>query len=349
MLTVNTTSSVVEPQAGWLALVTVNRSVTVPVPLTLTAVVALPGLRMFAVAEPVEPTTLHCGAPPEADPLTLNAVGLLIKHAVKSVPALAVGAGLSVTLAELLALHPTDPFWPGALTETDSTVVPPPPAVQVTVRDVCPLVIVPLVIVQLYPAPCPASGTDDVLPVETAHTVAGAVIVAETALLTAKTTSSLDVPQPALLLAVKRNVTEPIPATLTEVLALFWLARLAAAVPVEPTTVQAGEAGTPLAMVPLTVNAVAPLPVEQTVWSTPALAVGRALVVKTTSSAADPQPPVPVTVNRNVTVPAPVTLTIVLALAGLATDAAAEPVEPMTLQPGVPPETVPVRLKATVP
>jgi len=82
VLTVNTTSSVVEPQAGWLALVTVNRSVTVPVPLTLTAVVVLPGFKMLAVAEPVEPTTLHCEAPPEADPLTVNAVGLLMKQAV---------------------------------------------------------------------------------------------------------------------------------------------------------------------------------------------------------------------------------------------------------------------------
>lgn len=349
MLTVNTTSSVVEPQAGWLVLVTVNRSVTVPVPLTLTDVVALPGFRMLAVAEPVEPTTLHCGVPPEADPLTVKTVGSLMRQAVKSVPALAVGAGLSVTVEELLALHPTDPFWPGALTVTDNKVVPLLPAVQVTVRDVCPLVIVPLVIVQLYPAPCPASGTEDVLPVEAAHTVAGAVMVAEMALLTLNTTSSLAVPQPALLFAVKRNVTEPIPATLTEVLALFWLARLAAAVPVEPTTVHAGEAATPLVIVPLTVNAVAPLPVEQTVWSIPALAVGSALVVSTTSSEAEPQPFVPVTVNRNVTVPAPAIFTVVFALPGLTIEAAAEPVEPMTLQPGVPPETVPVRLNATVP
>lgn len=59
------------------------------------------------------------------------------------------------------------------------------------------------------------------LPVEAAQTVAGAVIAAEIALLVLSTTSSLAVPQPELLLAVKRKVTEPIPATLTEVLALF--------------------------------------------------------------------------------------------------------------------------------
>lgn len=144
MLTDNTTSSVVEPQEGWLVLVTVKRKVTVPVPLTLTEVTAVPGLRMLATADPVEPTTLHCGVPPEAEPFTVNTVGSPMRQADKSAPALAVAAGLSVTLAELLALQP-----PGALTETDNTVVPLSPAVQVTVREVCPLMIVPLVIVQL--------------------------------------------------------------------------------------------------------------------------------------------------------------------------------------------------------
>jgi hypothetical protein len=71
----------------------------------------------------------------------------------------------------------------------------------------------------LYAAPAPASGTEAVLPVELAQTVAGAVTVAEIALLTDRTTSSLAVPQ--LLLAVNRKVTDPIPERLAEVFALF--------------------------------------------------------------------------------------------------------------------------------
>jgi hypothetical protein len=188
----------------------------VPVPFTLTAVVELLGLTMLADAEPVEPTTLHCEVPPEAEPVTVTTVGSFVRQAVLSAPALASGASISETLVVLLALHP-----PGALTETDSVVEPLPPAVQVTVREVCPLVIVPLLIVQLYPALAPASGTEEVLPVELAQTVAGAVIVAEIALPTDSTTSSLAVPQLVLLLAVNRNVTDPVPATLTVVFALF--------------------------------------------------------------------------------------------------------------------------------
>lgn len=140
-MTVRTTSSVTEPQE---LLVTVNRKVTVPVPLTLTEVVVLDGLTMLAEAEPVEPATLHCEVPPEAEPLTVIMVGSLVRQAVLSAPAFANGAAVNATFVELLALHP-----PGALTETDSVVEPLPPAVQVTVRVFCPPVIVPLLIVQL--------------------------------------------------------------------------------------------------------------------------------------------------------------------------------------------------------
>lgn len=175
------------------------------------------------------------------------------------------------------------------------------------------------------------------------------LIVAEIALLTVMTTSSLAVPHPKLLLAVNRKVTDPIPETLTEVLALFWLARLAATEPVELTTVHAGEPATPLDTVPLRLKLVAPLPVWQSVWSTPALAVGKGFVVSTTLSEAEPQPLVPVTARRNVTDPAPVKLTAVLALFGLTIEAEADPVEPTTLQLGEPPETDPVRLNAAAP
>lgn len=144
VLTVRTTSSVVEPQE---ALVTVNRKVTVPKPLTLTEVVGLVGLTMLAEADPVEPTTLHCEVPPVAEPLTVTTVGLLVRQVVLSAPAFASGASVNAMLVVLLALHP-----PGALTETDKVVEPLPPAVQVIVRVFCPLVIVPLLIVQLYPA-----------------------------------------------------------------------------------------------------------------------------------------------------------------------------------------------------
>jgi hypothetical protein len=79
------------------------------------------------------------------------------------------------------------------------------------------------------------------------------------------------------------------------------------------------------------------------------LAVGNAFAVRITLSLAEPQPFVPVTLNRRVTVPDPVTLTAVFALDGLTIAAEAEPVEPTTLQPGVPPETEPVKLNPTVP
>lgn len=96
------------------------------------------------------------------------------------------------------------------------------------------------------------------LPVELAQTFAEAVIVAETELLTERTTSSLAVPQPALLLVVSRKVTVPVPLTLTAVLALAGLTIAAEAEPVEPTTAQAGDASAPFDTEPLTLNAVVP-------------------------------------------------------------------------------------------
>ena len=50
------------------------------------------------------------------------------------------------------------------------------PAVHVICLVLFPPVIVPFVTFQLYVAPTPASGTEAVLPVDPAHTAAGAVI-----------------------------------------------------------------------------------------------------------------------------------------------------------------------------
>lgn len=99
------------------------------------------------------------------------------------------------------------------------------------------------------------------LPVELAQTVAGAVIVAEIELLVVSTTSSVAVPQPVLLLAVNRKVTDPTPEILTEVFALFWLTRLGEAEPVEFTI---DHDGVPFIAIPLMLKATA-LPVWQSV------------------------------------------------------------------------------------
>lgn len=99
------------------------------------------------------------------------------------------------------------------------------------------------------------------MPVELAQTVAVAVIVAEIALLAVNTTSSLAVPQPALLLAVNRKVTDPTPLMLTVVFALFWPTRLGEAEPVEFTIDQEG---LPFVDTPLTLKVIA-LPVWQSV------------------------------------------------------------------------------------
>ena len=82
--------------------------------------------------------------------------------------------GLMVTLAVPLLLHPVAVI---VTTFVNSTVTL-APAVKVTVVPVCPPVMLPLPIVQLYVAP-DVVGTDAVLPVELEHTEPGAVIVAE--------------------------------------------------------------------------------------------------------------------------------------------------------------------------
>ena len=64
------------------------------------------------------------------------------------------------------------------LTVTLSIAVPVPPAVHVIFGVFCPVAIVPPVMDHVYIAPAPASGTEAVFPVEVAHTVGGAVIVA---------------------------------------------------------------------------------------------------------------------------------------------------------------------------
>ena len=98
------------------------------------------------------------------------------------------------------------------------------------------------------------------LPVESAQTVAGAMSVVTGNGLTVSTTSSVAVHAGVeLLLTVKRNVTVPVPVMLTPVVAVFGLTIVAAAVPVEVTTVHAGVAGEPLENVPVTVKAVGPL------------------------------------------------------------------------------------------
>jgi hypothetical protein len=74
MLTVSTTSSLASPQLGVASLVTVSCSVTVRIPVTSTSVAALFGVSMEELAEPVVPTSLHIGVPPDTVPLRLNVV-----------------------------------------------------------------------------------------------------------------------------------------------------------------------------------------------------------------------------------------------------------------------------------
>ena len=97
-------------------------------------------------------------------------------------------AVLPLQIAELLAAPPTEvglivtlAFWlpplaqpAGEVTTQFNDTKPEAPAVKVTVEPVCPAVIVPPVMLQLYDdAP---AGTDAVLPVELAHTLAGDVM-----------------------------------------------------------------------------------------------------------------------------------------------------------------------------
>lgn len=82
-------------------------------------------------------------------------------------------AGLIVTDAEELLEQPLL-----FLTVALSIAALAAPAVHVRLRVPCPAVIVPPVMLHVYIAPAPASGTEAVLPVAFAHTTDGAVIVA---------------------------------------------------------------------------------------------------------------------------------------------------------------------------
>jgi hypothetical protein len=73
--TVNKTSLFATPQLGVALLVTASRNVTVPLPVTLTLVIALFGVTIVAIAEPVVASTLHCGVPPDTVPVTVKTVG----------------------------------------------------------------------------------------------------------------------------------------------------------------------------------------------------------------------------------------------------------------------------------
>jgi hypothetical protein len=112
----------------------------------------------------------------------------------------ALGGATTVTVADPEALQPD-----GFVTVTASPTTPDAPAVNVIVGPVAPAVMVPFVIVHAYVAPAPALGTDAVLPVETIHTAAGAVIAAEGVGFTVTTALPEAVPGP---LASETFVTE---------------------------------------------------------------------------------------------------------------------------------------------
>lgn len=106
---------------------TANRKVTVPDPVTLTAVFALDGLTMAAEAEPVEPTTLQLGVPPETEPIRLNpTVPCAVWQSARSVPAAALAVPVIAACFEPVALHPAP-----AVTVTPTVALPEAPAVQI--------------------------------------------------------------------------------------------------------------------------------------------------------------------------------------------------------------------------
>jgi hypothetical protein len=101
-LTVSTTLLVAVPQ---VALTEFSSIVTVPTPVTLTAVLALFGLPMDALAVPVVPCTLHEGVPLVTDPARLKTVGPgMVWHSVWAEPAVAVGFGFTVSVTLLDAV-----------------------------------------------------------------------------------------------------------------------------------------------------------------------------------------------------------------------------------------------------
>ena len=103
---------------------------------------------------------------------TLARLPVELTHTATGAVIVALGSGFTVTCRVPIALQPGK-----GVTVTFSVTGEVPLAVQVMLRVFAPLLIVPLVIVQAYVAPIPASGTLAVLPVEPAQTAAGAVIV----------------------------------------------------------------------------------------------------------------------------------------------------------------------------
>ena len=73
--TVNTTSSIAFPHGGVAVLVVVKRSVTVPVPATLTVVVNEAGVLIVAFAVPVCATCDQSVVPKAETPVIVNVVG----------------------------------------------------------------------------------------------------------------------------------------------------------------------------------------------------------------------------------------------------------------------------------
>jgi hypothetical protein len=86
-------------------------------------------------------------------------------------------------------------------------------------------------------------------------------------------------------------------------------------------------------------------------WSIPALAVGLAFTVSTTSSVAVPQDgeALLVVVNFNVTVPIPETFTPLVNEVGLVIEALAVPVDPVCVHKNVPLVPVPANVNAVGP
>jgi hypothetical protein len=356
--TVIITSSVAVPQLGVVLLVVVKRSVTVPVPATLTVEVNEPVLFIVAAADPVEANTLHTDVPFAAVPAKVNAVGPegAVWHLVSSGPALAVGFAFTVKITSSV----TVPQLGVALLVLvkRSVTVPIPATLTVEVNE-------PVLFIVAAADPVEANTLHTDVPFAAVpakvnevgpegavwHFTSSGPALAVGFAFTVNTTSSTGFPQLgiALLVLVKRSVTVPIPATLTVEVNEPVLFTVAAADPVEAKILHTD---VPFVAVPAKVNEVGP---EGAVWhlvsSSPALTVGFAFTNKTSSSTAVPQLGIAalVVVRRTVTVPIPTTLTVEVNEPGSFIVAMAVPVEANTLHTDVPFAAVPAKVNKVGP
>jgi Na+-transporting NADH:ubiquinone oxidoreductase subunit NqrB len=356
--TVKIISSVAVPQLGVVLLVVVKRSVTVPVPATLTVEVNELALFIEATAVPVEANALQTDVPFAAVPAKVNAVGPegAVWHFAWSGPALAVGFAFTVKITSSV----TVPQLGVALLVLvkRSVTVPIPATLTVEVNELVLLIVAaavpvdPIALHTAVPFAAVPAKVNEVGPEGAVwHLVSSGPALTVGFAFTVNTTSSVAFPQlgVTILVLVKRSVTVPIPATLTVEVNEPVLFIVAAAVPVEAIALHTA---VPFATVPAKVNEVGP---EGAVWhlvsSGPALTVGFAFTNKTSSSAAVPQLGVAslVVVRRTVTVPIPTTLTVEVNEPGLFIVATAVPVEAKMLHTGVPFDALPAKVNKVGP